>query len=65
MTDPSATDPPAGPATIRDRLLSSGLSKAKVDAYLGAGQVRVNGEPVTDPNHPAPPPTTFVIGPVG
>jgi hypothetical protein len=48
---PNLTDPAT---TIRDRMLAAGLAEEKTDAYLQSGAVRINGEPVTDPNHPAP-----------
>ena len=50
------------PRTVRERMLAAGIGAERVDAHLAAGVVRVAGEPVTDPGHPAPWPTSIVVG---
>lgn len=43
--------------TILDRLVQSGITEARALQHLRDGWVRVDGEPVTDPAHPAEPPS--------
>jgi hypothetical protein len=52
--EPSPTD-----VRVFDRLLAAGLSLERVEAHLTAGRVYVDGELVTDPYRPAPPPFVF------
>jgi hypothetical protein len=52
----------ADPApTVLDRLVSAGLSAERAQAHLAAGLVRVDGQVVDGPGHPAPPPSRVVI----
>ena len=53
-------DDPA-PTTVRDRLAAAGLSDSRVDEHMAAGRVRVDGEPVTDLDAPAPTGTRVVV----
>jgi hypothetical protein len=53
-------DQPADPRVL-DRLLAAGLSTERIERHLSAGQVRVDGQVVTDPYQPAPPPGRVVI----
>jgi hypothetical protein len=54
------TDEPA-PTTVRDRLTAAGLSAERIDEHFMAGRVRVDGEPVTDLDAPAPTGTRVVV----
>jgi hypothetical protein len=47
--------------TVLDRLVAAGLSQERIEQHLTAGRVRVNGELVTDPYRPAPPPARVVL----
>jgi hypothetical protein len=47
--------------TVVDRLLAAGLSLERAEEHLRAGRVEVNGELVTDPYRPAPPPARLVL----
>jgi hypothetical protein len=47
--------------TVLDRLLAAGISEDRALAHLAAGTVRVDGETVTDPTSPAPPPCRIVL----
>ena len=33
----------------------------RIEMHVNAGRVRVDGEAVTDPHHPAPPPARVVL----
>jgi len=61
VTDAPATDAPD--PTILERLLSSGIDASKAARWIEAGAVRCEGEPVTDPNHPAPRSARWMINP--
>jgi hypothetical protein len=41
-------------ATVRDRLLEAGLSIERICEHLRAGRIRVDGQTVTDLDHPVP-----------
>jgi hypothetical protein len=43
--------------TVLDRLVRSGITEERALQHLRDGWVRVDDEPVTDPSHPAAPPT--------
>ena len=43
------------------RLLAAVISEDRARAQLAEGVVLVDGEPVTDPDQPAPPPARIVI----
>jgi hypothetical protein len=62
--DDGVTDdqPERGDVRVVDRLLAAGLSIQRIEQYLAAGRVRVDGELVTDPYAPAPPPARVVLG---
>jgi hypothetical protein len=45
--------------TVFDRLHAAGLSQERIEQHLAAG--RVDGELVTDPYAPAPPPARVVL----
>ena len=47
--------------TVHDRLTAAGLSGARIEEHMAAGRVRVEGEPVTDLDTPAPAGTRVVI----
>ena len=53
-------DQPA-PTTVRDRLTAAGLSDDRIEEHMTAGRVRVDGEPVTDLDTPAPAGTHVVV----
>ncbi len=42
--------------TVVDRMVQSGITEERALQHLRDGWVRVDGEPVTDPSHPAEPP---------
>jgi hypothetical protein len=54
-----------GPAndqpTVRDRMLTAGLTLDRIEEHLRAGRVRVDGQLVTDPYHPAPQSAVVVL----
>ena len=58
--DPVVDERPEIP-TVFDRLLAAGLSQERIEQHLTAGRVRVDGELVTDPDRPAPPPARVVL----
>ncbi|OLT09348.1 hypothetical protein BJF78_30790 [Pseudonocardia sp. CNS-139] len=62
-TDQPAEGPENGPAgpTVLERLLAAGLAEDRAHAHLHAARVQVDGDLVTDPAHPAPPPARIVI----
>jgi hypothetical protein len=43
--------------TVLERLLQSGISEARALDHLKGGWVRVDGQKVQDPAHPATPPS--------
>ncbi|WP_214371354.1 hypothetical protein [Pseudonocardia sp. H11422] len=51
------------PQTVRDRVIAMGLNLERFDEMLAAGRIWVDAEPVTDPRHPAPWPTSILYGP--
>jgi hypothetical protein len=53
-------DDPA-PTAVRGRLAAARLSDPRIDEHMAAGRVRVDGEPVTDLDTPAPPPARVVV----
>jgi hypothetical protein len=53
MTDDQAKD---DEVRVFDRLIAAGLSIERIEQPLTAGRVRVDGQVVTDPYTPAPPP---------
>jgi hypothetical protein len=55
------SDNSADTITVVDRLLAAGLSLERAEEHLRAGRVEVNGELVTDPYRPAPPPAPLVL----
>ena len=55
------TDEQPAPTTVRDRLTAARLSDERIEQHMSAGQVRVDGELITDPATPAPPPARIVI----
>jgi 16S rRNA U516 pseudouridylate synthase RsuA-like enzyme len=59
------TDDQAEPdvVTVVNRMTAAGLSQEEIERFLTAGHVRVNGELVTDPDHPAPKPASVVLLP--
>lgn len=52
------------PPTVRERLLGAGISPQRVDWWLASGGVRVDGEHISDPAFPAPPPARVVLQPL-
>ena len=61
MHDDPVTDERPKIPTVLDRLVAAGLSPERIEQHLPAGRVRVNGELVTDPYRPAPPPARVVL----
>jgi hypothetical protein len=61
--DDNVTDeqPGSGDLRVFDRLLAAGLTLERIEEHLAAGRVRVDGELVTDPDRPAPPPARVVL----
>ena len=61
--DDEVTDDQPEPGDVRvfDRLFASGLSIERIEEHLAGGRVRVDGELVTDPYRPAPPPARVVL----
>ena len=57
--DDVTDDEPA--LTVRDRLTAAGLSAERIEQHMTAGRVRVDGEPVTDLDTPAPAGTRVVV----
>jgi hypothetical protein len=53
-------DRPSDVPTVFDRLVA-GMSQERVEEHLAADRVRVDGELVTDPYAPAPPPARVVL----
>jgi hypothetical protein len=56
MTDECAEIP-----TVFDRLVGAGLSQERIEQHLAAGRARVDGELVTHPDRPVPPPARVVL----
>jgi hypothetical protein len=61
MHDDPVTDEHPEIPTVFDRLVAAGLSQERIEQHLTAGRVRVDGELVTDPYRPAPPPARVVL----
>jgi hypothetical protein len=55
------TDDEPAPTTVCDRLIAAGLSDERIAAHMTAERVRVDGEPVTDLDAPAPTGTRVVV----
>jgi hypothetical protein len=55
------TDNEPIPTTVRDRLTAAGLSDERIAQHMTAGRVRVDGEPVTALDSPAPGGTRVVV----
>jgi hypothetical protein len=62
MHDDRVTDEHPEIPTVFDRLVAAGLSQERIERHLTAGRVHVDGELVTDPYRPAPPPARVVLG---
>jgi hypothetical protein len=61
MHDDPMTDERPHVPTVLDRLVVAGVSQQRIEQHLTAGRVRVDGELVTDPFRPAPPPARVVL----
>jgi hypothetical protein len=48
------TDDEPALTTVRGRLTAAGLSEGRIEQHMTAGRLRVDGEPVTDRDAPAP-----------
>ena len=59
MTEQAAS----GVVTVFDRMHAAGISPESIERHLAAGEVRVDGERVTDPNLPAPKPAVIALIP--
>lgn len=57
------TQEPAPAPTILDRLTAAGIDADRIQQHLAAGRIRVDGQVIEDLDTPAPPTTTWVIGP--
>ena len=55
------TDDEPAPTTVCDRLIAAGLSDERIEEHMTAERVRVDGEPVTDLDAPAPTGTRVVV----
>lgn len=53
MTDPAPT--------VLSRLQAAGIRADRITAHHAAGRLRLDGEPVTSLDQPAPPPARIVI----
>ena len=49
--------------TVWDRLAAAGVHPQRIEWHLGAGRVELDGEVVTQPDHPAPRGTRLVLVP--
>lgn len=49
--------------TMLDRMRAAGISDETARQHLRRGWVRMDGTVITDPDHPAPPPASWVIQP--
>lgn len=56
------TDEPQ-PVTILKRMVAAGIPEDRARQHLANGGVSVDGEPVHDPETPAPGKTSWSIGP--
>ena len=61
MHDDPVTDERPDVPTVFDRLVGAGLSQGRIEQHLTAGRVHIDGELVTDPYRPAPPPARVVL----
>jgi hypothetical protein len=59
--DEQGSDDAAPARTVLERLLAAGSADERARAHLQAARVQVDGETVTDPQHPASPPARIVI----
>lgn len=57
-----APRPGSGP-TVMERMRSAGINEARALEHLQKGWVRLDGQVITDPDHPAAPPARWVILP--
>lgn len=67
---PDPAEPGAAPetttgtaATVLDRLRAAGIAEDRARRWVTSGGARLDGEVVTDPAHPAPPPARVVLHP--
>lgn len=60
--DAAAAETPQAP-TVLERMRSAGINNARALAHLQRGWVRMYGQVITDPDHPAAPPARWVILP--
>ncbi|MEJ2862168.1 hypothetical protein [Actinomycetospora flava] len=63
MTDDEPEDHDNRPITVLARLVQAGLSEERARTWITNGGARVDGEPVTDPDAPAAPPSRVVLYP--
>ncbi len=47
--------------TVWDRMMAMGLSEDRARSHLAEGRVQVDGQVITDPDHPAAPPARVVF----
>ncbi|MCD2191329.1 hypothetical protein [Actinomycetospora soli] len=50
-------------ATLAERMRSAGISDERANTAITQGRVRVGDDVVTDPEHPTPWPTAWVVLP--
>jgi hypothetical protein len=60
VPDEASTDT-ANPPTVLDRMITAGMSREKCLAFLEASAVVVDGERMSDPDRPAPPPARITV----
>lgn len=51
----------ARPLTVLERLIQAGIEEERARTWITSGGARVDGEPVTDVEFPAPPPHRVVL----
>ena len=61
LHDEGMTDDEPALITVCDRLIAAGLSDERIEEHMTAERVRVDGEPVTDLDAPAPTGTRVVV----
>jgi hypothetical protein len=56
-----ADDDTPNPPTVLDRMIGAGIPRERALAYLEAGAVILDGQHVSDPDLPAPPPARISV----
>ena len=61
--DHSREDHDSQSPTVLEWLIRAGLDEERARTWITSGGARVDGEPVTEVDYPAPPPTRVVLFP--